>query len=86
MLPFCYVPYFSPGDVIILDLVYHFHKIIAFCLLCISLHYMLKVAELNSQLEGKQQEVLSLQQSLNTVKQEKDTLEQELGGLVRTVT
>lgn len=38
---------------------------------------------MNSQLEGKQQEVLALQQSLTTVKQEKDTLEQELGGLVR---
>uniref|UniRef100_A0A8C2X9S7 CAP-Gly domain containing linker protein 1 n=1 Tax=Cyclopterus lumpus TaxID=8103 RepID=A0A8C2X9S7_CYCLU len=40
-----------------------------------------KVSELNSQLEGQQQEVLTLQQSLTTVQQEKDALEKELGGL-----
>ncbi|XP_035514473.1 CAP-Gly domain-containing linker protein 1 isoform X5 [Morone saxatilis] len=40
-----------------------------------------KVSELSSQLEGRQQEVLSLQGRLTTVQQEKDTLEQELGGL-----
>ncbi|XP_034726880.1 CAP-Gly domain-containing linker protein 1 isoform X6 [Etheostoma cragini] len=39
------------------------------------------VSELSSRLEGRQQEVLSLQQSLTTVQQEKDVLEQELGGL-----
>ncbi|XP_054466235.1 CAP-Gly domain-containing linker protein 1 isoform X4 [Anoplopoma fimbria] len=40
-----------------------------------------KVGELSSLLEGRQQEVLSLQQSLTSVQQEKDALEQELGVL-----
>lgn len=34
-------------------------------------------------MEKQQQEVLTLQQSLTTVKKEKDTLEQDLGVLVR---
>lgn len=38
---------------------------------------------MSSQLDGRQQEVLSLQKSLTTVQQEKDNLEQELGCLVR---
>lgn len=46
---------------------------------------LLQVNELSSQLERQQQEVLSLTQSLTGVKQEKDTLEQELGELVRIV-
>lgn len=37
---------------------------------------------MSSELEGKQQEVVSLQESLTTVQQEKDTLNQELGDLV----
>uniref|UniRef100_A0A8D3B403 CAP-Gly domain containing linker protein 1 n=1 Tax=Scophthalmus maximus TaxID=52904 RepID=A0A8D3B403_SCOMX len=42
-----------------------------------------KVSELSSHLEGQQKEVLSLQQTLTSEKQLKDTLEQELGVLVR---
>uniref|UniRef100_A0A7N9AN25 CAP-GLY domain containing linker protein 1a n=1 Tax=Mastacembelus armatus TaxID=205130 RepID=A0A7N9AN25_9TELE len=42
-----------------------------------------KVNDLNTQLEGQQQEVLTLQQRLTTVEQEKDTLEKELVGLER---
>lgn len=41
---------------------------------------------MRSQLEAQQQEVLTLQQSLTTAKQEKDTLEHELGDLVRLMT
>ena len=55
-------------------------------LFCPFLLYVLKVGELNSLLEAQQQEVVSLQQNLTTVKQEKDSLEQELGGLVRLIT
>ena len=47
--------------------------------------HLLQVSELSSQLEDKQQEVSSLQQSLTTAKQLKDTMEQELGGLVSSV-
>uniref|UniRef100_A0A8C8H766 CAP-Gly domain-containing protein n=1 Tax=Oncorhynchus tshawytscha TaxID=74940 RepID=A0A8C8H766_ONCTS len=43
-----------------------------------------RVSELNSELEGKQQELLSLQQSLTSVLQDKVSLEQELGNLVST--
>uniref|UniRef100_A0A6Q2Z8W5 CAP-Gly domain-containing protein n=1 Tax=Esox lucius TaxID=8010 RepID=A0A6Q2Z8W5_ESOLU len=43
-----------------------------------------KVSELISELEGKQQELLSLQKSLTSVKQDKGSLEQELGDVVST--
>lgn len=39
---------------------------------------MLQVSDLSAQLEGKQQEVVSLQQSLSAARQEKDTVEIEL--------
>uniref|UniRef100_A0A672YGY7 CAP-GLY domain containing linker protein 1a n=1 Tax=Sphaeramia orbicularis TaxID=375764 RepID=A0A672YGY7_9TELE len=40
-----------------------------------------KVNKLGSLLDGKEKELLSIQQSLNTVQQQKDALEQELGSL-----
>uniref|UniRef100_A0A667ZWD3 CAP-Gly domain containing linker protein 1 n=1 Tax=Myripristis murdjan TaxID=586833 RepID=A0A667ZWD3_9TELE len=38
--------------------------------------------KLSSLLESRQQEIVSLQQSLSTIQQEKDSLDKELGGLV----
>lgn len=45
--------------------------------------FILQVSELSSELDTKQQDVVSLQKSLAAAQQEKDNLEQALASLVR---